>query len=115
MKSALAAVGLLVVLCALVNSASVRQNIGSWLGSCWNSNAYGGEQGEQTYCGVTGPVGPNGAYGPQYPNPGQASIYAQQFNRNVVVNRYAPAAYPAYRTPVAYRPSFQYRPWFRQF
>lgn len=88
MKSALAVVGLLVLVCALVNSQTLRSNISSWLGSCWNSTA------------CADPVYDQQPYTGGYQRPVYPQQVSQQYNRNVVVNRvYAPPAPVLYRRP----------------
>lgn len=104
MKSGLAVIGLLVILACFINSGTVRYNISSWLGQCWNSVGYGDQ------CDQRG-VGYNdySPAGPQYQVNGHPGVYQQQYNRNTVVNRtYAPQAYrrPVF-APVRYQPHFR--------
>ena len=100
MKSVLAFLGLLLLVCALVSSSSVRYNLSSWLGSCWNGTPVGYEAPCQ-----------DGVCPTAYPQQAAYSnVYRQSYvNRNVVVNRvYAPPPV-FYRRPVV----LPVRPWYR--
>lgn len=108
MKGALAVIGLLVILCALVSSTRVRRNLDSWI----NGNYGSGLAYEDGGC-VDQTCYQDGGF--------QQPVYGgnQQFNRNTVVNRvYAPTVYHRpIVAPIPYRHPYvpQYYPYRRAF